>query len=338
MDVPDCPALPIYSSFPTCWVGLTFGLQSCCQRDLWLICFRKLRFCSASLYWLACRSRTRENCSIAWHRKKPWSVVNIYPVSPVSIGPKVGILNWRAILHETKCCRIDRVMSCPDHRCGACCLVPRQWLGNHPTTKILSIDVNCQFQGNLCQDPTCKPKTLRLIVLVILRKQEILQPWADEFPHKDYRPQSLYISAIWISTTGWLVISEILHTRLSFLRAFIKLKSFWWTICCAVALSHLATNRNLATGFLIQWEEFWNTDDLDNLDLAPPSLPLPEPCLAHLGIIDSVSPRLRRGKLQTNLTPLTPDGSLFQPQRFLTSGLNREKQCNTPNLPQVGPR
>ena len=185
MDVPDCPALPIYSSFPTCWVGLTFGLQSCCQRDLWLICFRKLRFCSASLYWLACRSRTRENCSIAWHRKKLWSVVNIYPVSPVSIGPKVGILNWRAILHETKCCRIDRVMSCPDHRCGACCLVPRQWLGNHPTTKILSIDVNCQFQGNLCQDPTCKPKTLRLIVLVILRKQEILQPWADEFPHKD---------------------------------------------------------------------------------------------------------------------------------------------------------
>ena len=116
MDVPDCPALPIYSSFPTCWVGLTFGLQSCCQRDLWLICFRKLRFCSASLYWLACRSRTRENCSIAWHRKKLRSVVNIYPVSPVSIGPKVGILNWRAILHETKCCRIDRVMSCPDHR------------------------------------------------------------------------------------------------------------------------------------------------------------------------------------------------------------------------------
>ena len=36
--------------------------------------------------------------------------------------------------------------------------------------------VNCQFQGNLCQDPTCKPKTLRLIVLVIPRKQEILRP------------------------------------------------------------------------------------------------------------------------------------------------------------------
>ncbi|CAL1156370.1 unnamed protein product, partial [Cladocopium goreaui] len=31
---------------------------------------------------------------------------------------------------------------------------------------------------------------------------------------------------------------------------------------------------------------------------APPSLPLPEPCLAHLGIIDSVSPRLRYDFIQ----------------------------------------
>ena len=142
------------------------------------------------------------------------------------------------------------------------------------------------------------------------------------------------LSAIWISTTWWLVISEILHTRLSFLRALIKLKSFWWTICCAVALSHLATNRNLATGFLIQWEEFWNTDDLDNLDLAPPAPPLPEPCLAHLGVIDSVSPRLRRGKLQTNWRPWLLTGVYFNPRGFSHLGWTEQNNVIPPTFPR----
>ena len=104
-------------------------------------------------------------------------------------------------------------------------------------------------------------------------------------------------------------------------------KSFWWTTCCGVALLRLATYRNLATGFLILVVgRIWNTYDLDNLDLrCTISEPLPEPCLAHLGIINSVSPKLRRGKLQTtNLTPLT--GVYFK-VRFLTSGLNMAKQC-----------
>ena len=120
MDVPDCPAIPMYSSFPTCWIGLTFGLQSCCQRDLWLICFRKLRFVpQVSTGWLAGHASEKIVALLDIARSYDQLSISIrIPFTRIhrAIGPKVGTLNWRAILHETKCCRIDRVVSCPDHR------------------------------------------------------------------------------------------------------------------------------------------------------------------------------------------------------------------------------